>query len=174
MDGLWNAASSQEPTRQAGLVRHRILTFNLDPGGALNDFDASSYGSVDPNSITPTSSSRGLEGGPHFVLSPQSPDGRPTLGFEWALTNLGLSGFAATPGEDGFTVTIWVMLGVSMSPDGTDRPDWAAFEPITGVDYRQMYHSFDTNASVIRFQISNYAEPVEPNENSVGIAFAEL
>lgn len=175
MDGLWTAGEAQHPIRQAALTRHRFLFFNLDPAGALTaTWDASSYGSVAPMDIPAgTRTAVGLEGGPHFIMSPETPDGRPTLGFEWALVGPDAWPVAAPLGG-GFTVTIWVLAFNTMDPIGGLVPQWLAFEPITGVEYNQLYHSFDTNVAGLRWQIENYEPGPGLGGTSVGLLFAEL
>lgn len=171
-DGLWPAATALEPYRQARIVRHKPLRINLDPGGALNSQDQSSYGSVAPSSIVPTSDDRGLEGGPHFVLSPETPDGRPTLGFEWCLLFHNDAEGSCQPIAPGFTVTIWSLVTATFTVNGLTSPQWAAFEPLTGVGFRELYHSFDTNACALRFQIENYED--NPPDTSISIYLCEL
>lgn len=171
-EGIWNAATALEPYRQARILRHRQLRFNLDPAGALNARDASSYGSVAPSSILPVSDTRGLEGGPHYVLSPETSDGRPTLGFEWCLLFHNDAGDSALPGPGGFTVTVWSLIDATMTVNGLVAPQWAAFETLTGVGFRELYSTFDTNACAIRFQIENYVDDA-PN-TSISVYLAEL
>jgi hypothetical protein len=171
-DGIWNAATALEPYRQARIVRHKPLRINLDPAGALNDEDQSSYGSVAPSSLIPVSSDRGLEGGPHFVLSPETPDGRPTLGFEWCLLFHNDATGSTLATAPGFTVTIWSLISATFTVNGLTSPQWASFEPLTGVNFRELYHTFDTNACAIRFQIENYAGAAP--DTSISIYLCEL
>lgn len=172
-EGLWNAGSvALEGFAQARLTRWRSLRINLDPAGALSAGDASSYGSVAPSSLAPVSDDRGLEGGPHFVLSGESPDGRPTLGFEWCLLFHNANGDSCLFQGDGFTVTIWQLIDATMTPDGRTQPQWAAFEPLADVGFRELYHSFDVNACALRFQIENYVDT--PGATSISIYLAEL
>jgi len=171
-DGLWNAATALEPYRQAKIVRHKALRINLDPAGALNDQDQSSFGSVDPNLITPVSDARGLEGGPHFVLSPETPDGRPTLGFEWCLLFHDDADGSTEADTGGFTVTVWSLISATFSADGLVAPQWASFEPLIGVEFQELYHTFDTNACALRFQIENFAG-LAP-DTSISIYLCEL
>jgi hypothetical protein len=170
MDGIWSGERATEPLRQAELSRHRLLTINLD-AGALNARDASSYGASDPNTIV-AATARGVEGAPHFIMSPETPDGRPTLGFEFSLVSLGLGADGAQPGVGGFTVTVWELIASSQNVRGEIVPAWSAFEPLTGVGYNQSFRSFDCNATALRFQISNF-DPV-PAGRSIMIAFCEL
>lgn len=171
-DGLWPTGTALDPYRQARIVRHKALRINLDSGGALNDEDQSSYGSVAPSSFIPVSDARGLEGGPHFILSPETPDGRPTLGFEWCLLFHNDAQGSTLAGVGGFTVTIWSLISATFAVDGLTVPQWAAFEPLTGVGFRELYHTFDTNACALRFQIENYAG-VAP-DTSISIYLCEL
>lgn len=168
-DGLYSGRGKSEKLQQLELTRHRLLTFNTDPAGSLNSCDASSYGSVDPNS--PAIPLASQEGGPHFVLSPETPDGRPTLGFEFCLVQKGIPlGFnLAIPAAGGFDVTIWVMVGNTMLSDGSAVPAWASLAPETGVALNTLYHCFDVNATVLRFQIGNQTQ-----FGSITVALAEL
>ncbi len=177
-DGLWNVGASLVPShqalesiRRAGFIRHRILQFNLSSAGTRLVGDASSFGSVPPMAII----SHQQEGGPHFVFSNETTDGTKTLGFEWTLFNDGVP-VPAVPEETGFTVTIWELIGNAQLGSTIMRPIWASFQPRLGVFYNELYHSFDVNATAIRFQITDFLEdsggPGE--ESSVAIAFAEL
>lgn len=170
MDGLWSGSRLTEQLRQAQLMRHRLLTINLGLG-TLNVRDASSYGQSPPNGISATSA-RGLEGGPHFLMSPETPDGRPTLGFEFCLTVRSFSpGDAAAALAPGFTVVVWELIGNMQTADGAFVPNWAAFETLTGVNFDELYHSFDINTTALRFQIYNF-DPAAGR--SLMIAFCEL
>jgi hypothetical protein len=170
MDGLYRGKGKSEPIQQAQLTRHRLLTVNTNPAGTLFPRDASGYASVDPNSgLIPVASQ---EGGPHFVLSPQTTDGRPTLGFEFCLLTTGMSlvdGLIAVAAPGGFDVTVWAMIGSTQLSDGSAVPAWSSFSTLTGVGLNELFHSFDVNTCVLRFQIGNIA-----TFGSITIAFAEL
>lgn len=174
-DGLWNArgsganASGVESIRQASLSRHKLLTVCLSTVGTKGPLDSSSYASVNPNTIL---SNTNNEGGPHFILSPETPCGTKTVGFEWTLFASGLFSVetAATPGVGGFTVTIWELIANTQIGDISFMPIWASFEPKTTVGLQELYHSFDVNASAIRFQVENAVDL----ESSLTIALCEL
>lgn len=176
-DGLWNVgandiASTQqgmESIRRAGFVRHRLLQVNLSNAGTLFTGDASSWASQDPNTLV----NLNQEGGPHFDFSPETPDGSHTFGFEWTLFNNGIQ-TPAVPDATGFIVTIWELIGNAQSGSTISSPIWASFLPRTNVNYRELYHSFDVNATAIRFQITNVSGVGPGLESSIGIAFAEL
>ncbi len=170
MDGLYSGKLKSEQIAQAALTRHRLLTFNTSPAGTLNTCDASSYGALDPNNGLGLIPADSQEGGPHFILSPQTPDTRPTLGFEFCLLTAGitpLSAAVAAPG--GFQVTVWAMIGATQYSDGSGPPAWASFTPQAGINLNELYHSFDVNATVLRFQIGNIA-----THGSITVAFCEL
>lgn len=165
-DGLWNSGIRQEQIGQSGLSRHRLLRVHtLTPGNAG---DASTYASVSPETLT---GSADPNGGPHFILSPETPDGRPTLGFEWFLFINGIPvAEQAVPAAAGFSVTIWVLVANTQAADGNFfGPVWASFATQTGVQFNQLSRSFDVNATAIRFQIAN-----ETTEGSVMIGMCEL
>jgi hypothetical protein len=172
-DGLFGAQKKSSSFAQAALTRHRLLTVNTSSFGAINGRDASTYASVDPNdpnNLIPAGSS---EGGEHFQMSPETSDGRPTLGFEFCLFTKGMDpitqGPVAVAAPGGFQVTVWAMIGNTMLSDGSQLPVWASFQTLTGVQLNQLYHSFDVNTTVLRFQFGNIAV-----DGSIAIAFAEL
>lgn len=165
MDGLWNSTRASEKLYQKNLTRHRILTVNTSPAGVVNELDASSYASVAPNSgAIPFP-----EGGPHFHLSPETPDGRPTLGFELTLGTSFPLALSANFAGAGFDVTVWVLIANTTQPQGLFLPKWASFATQTGVQFDQLFHTFDVNATAIRIQIANVAV-----QGSVVIQMAEL
>lgn len=175
MDGLWNSNSGKESLLQGELIRHRVLTVNTatpTTGPALSD--QSGFAKEDPNTFTFPVSSRGPEGGPHFVMSPRTPDVKPTFGFEVCLTQKGIvAGNQAVAAAGGFTLTAWVMAP-NTTPGATstlplERPLWMAFEPLTGVGLNELFHSFDINSETIRFQISNI-----DTDGMISIVFSEL
>jgi hypothetical protein len=150
MDGKWTTASPdrQELIRQAGYARGRILLVNTAAQSAI---DASGFAALAPN-VAPLNVSD--DGGPHFISSPETPDGFRVEGFQFALVN-SLAAGAAVAGAGGFTVTIWKLIDVLEQQ--TIGKIWASFDPRTGVNYNELYHSFDVNCEAIRFQISNVA-----------------
>lgn len=165
MDGLWKSGASVESFTQSGLTRERILTVNT--GATLNPIDASGFAKESP--IAPPAGAEAPNMGPHFLLSPETPDGRPTLGFEFALLNVLIpGGQRATAAAGDFTVTVWKLVLNAMITTAT-RADWVAFTPRTGVQVNQVFRSFDVNACVIRFQVSNIAV-----DGSIQLMIAEL
>jgi hypothetical protein len=180
-NGIWSASENAEKLQQSDLVRHRLLVVSTGSNIALPwPADAASgFASLDPNTIGPgthnPSSDRGPEGGPHFVMSGETPDESHTYGFEFCLMNT--SNFLSTPalpGVGGYTVTIWVLISNTQDPYGADTPEWAAMLTQTGVNARELWHSFDVNAEAVRFQIANLANDPTVNNESIAIAFAEL
>ena len=145
MDGRWTTPDRLELFRQAGFARERLLVVNTDVSGAQ---DASGFAALAPN-VPPLNVD--AEGGPHFVLSPETPDGFRIEGVEFAFL-AGLPG-SAVAAAGGFTVTVWRFISVSEQINFGKQ--WAAYNPIVGVGYDQLYHSFDSNAVAIRFQIGN-------------------
>lgn len=170
MDGLWNNEVGVEGTNQGELSKHRLLRVNLSTNGLTNPGDASSGAALNPN----TTASTELVG-PHFHMSPVTPDNRPTLGFEFALLvgGLGLTERMTFP-AGGVNVTIWSLIGHLASGDGgIGNRGWVSFATLSGVQAAQLFHSFDINAGCIRFQISGTADDTLAT-NSVLIAFSEL
>jgi len=167
MDGHWSAELFQEFTLQGQLSKHRLLRVNLsNVPGTLAPGDESGQAVVAPNAITLG------DGGPHFIMSSESPDNSHSYGFEWALSVRGVSNSA---GNGPFTVTVWEMIGTSTRNDPAGAltlPIWAAMAPNAAVLTEQLFHSFDVNATAIRFQIDDGAA-VGLNR-SVIIAFCEL
>ncbi len=180
--GIWEGSTSIEDLDQSRLTRHDILCVSLGQNLAAGWGAASSgLASLDPNSIVPKThnavTDRGPEGGPHFVMSGDTPDQAHTFGFEFALFTDGLSaGSASAPGVGGYTVTVWALISNTFfaSASTPTTPVWAQFLTRTGVGVRQLWHSFDVNATCIRFQITNAAENVVTTNKLINIAFAEL
>lgn len=180
-DGIWSGTPAGENPQQAGLTRHRILRVDTgtDLTVAWRDGDSSGLASLDPNTIPANThnvvTDRGPEGGPHFVMSKDTPDGSHSYGFEFVLFLEGIiAGQQAAAGVGGYTVTPWVLIANTQSIRGTFTPVWAAFAAQTGVNVREIYHTFDINATMIRFQIGNLALDPTANNRSINIAFAEL
>lgn len=147
------------------MSKHRLLRVNLSDAGLMAAGDASSYGSTTPLSIND-----GVQGGPHFVLSSVTPDNSHCYGFEFGLFAEGLANLATGP----FDVTVWVLIGNSPRMDQTAVliPMWMAMDTVS-VGYNEAFHSFDVNASAIRFQIVDDV-PDTTVSRSVIIALAEL
>ncbi len=168
MDGLWNRGNERaEEISQARFNRMRILTVNTDV--VLTNFDASHSAGLDPNTIA------NENGGPHFILSAETPDGRPTLGHTFALLeNTSVAaGSRAQPGAGGFTVTGWRLVESTMIDSlGVTIPRWVSFEPLTGVGFNEKYHSFDENTFALRFQIVGQGAGAQAG--SIHLAFVEL
>jgi hypothetical protein len=157
-DGIWNAGQNKEKTIQVRKDGHRALRVNLSSTGLENPGDASTYASVDPNSGPGTPS---LDMGPHFILSPETPDESHTYGFEFVLvTSVFPAAERITIPGGGLTVTIWELIGNSLVADTAApiNPTWAKFDPLTGVQEFELYHSFDVNACALRFQISGSSD----------------
>lgn len=164
-DGLWKSGASIQSFAQSGLIRERVLTVNT--GAVLNSIDASGFAKESP--IAPPAGAEAPNMGPHFVMSPQTTDGRPTLGFQFALLNFVIPGpQRATPAAGGFSVTVWVLVINTMIATAT-AADWVSFQTRTGVGTNEIYRTFDVNACVVRFQIHNIAV-----DGSIKIMFAEL
>jgi len=144
-DGRWNRQLAEE-INQAYLTRERILRVNLVAPGPE---DASGFAGDDPSTTANIK-----QHGPHFVLSPKTQDGRPTSGFEWSLMNYGANVAFAAPAAGGFTVTVWRLVA-NLQVSKNSPAAYTAFEPVTGVGYRQLYRTFDVNACALRFQITN-------------------
>lgn len=174
MDGLWAGAGSSEPTQQADFIRHRLLMVNVSNIGLQNPQDVSSYASVDPNAMAAALNWAPPQGGPHFVMSPETPDSSKSYGFEFSLTLNSIVGVdQLIPLAGGLTITWWELLGNTQTTDGSVIPAWASFLPRTGVGFNELYHSFDVNACALRLQITNVTQPVGSG-GSVIIAFSEL
>ncbi len=171
MDGLYNGDGKSEIVRQAQLTRHRLLTVNTSATGVKEPRDVSTFASLSPLDAGIPADSQ--EGGPHFVMSSETPDGKPTLGFEFCLSTLGMLNNAAVAGTGGFTVTIWALISNAQLSDGSAVPLWAAFTPLTGVQLNQLIHSFDVDAAILRFQIEPDTEG-GGSDGSITIAFSEL
>lgn len=145
-DGRFVGAQFQG-LQQAGLSRERYLVVNT--GAVKTSDDASAHAAQDP---TDKALCPNPDNAPHFILSPETPDGRPTLGFEFFLA--GLVGVAAVAGVAGFTVTIWKLaVNLQLGNPATFGPLYSSFTPKTGVGFKEQYHSFDCNAAALRFQI---------------------
>jgi len=155
-DGLWSGSGSIERLRQSELTRHRLLAVNTSAAGAraADGTDASSFASVDPNTM---GAAQLPDGGPHFVMSPQTPSGNPTLGFEWGMCDAAVihqdPAIRAQFAAGGVDVTVWVLIETTFFPNGIDNPQWASFKTLTGAQPSQLFRSFDIDASALRFQI---------------------
>lgn len=155
-DGLWTGVGSTEVLRQKHLTRHRLLAVNTSAAGAraADGSDASSFASVDPNTM---GAAQLPDGGPHFVMSPEAPSGLPTAGFEWGICDSAVvrqdPGIRAQFAAGGVTVTVWELIGSTFFPNGADNPQWASFMPLPGVLPGQLFRSFDVDACALRFQI---------------------
>lgn len=158
-DGLWSTPDRQELIQQTGYARMRLLRVST---AARSPDAASGFAALAPN-VAPLSVSP--EGGPHFLMSPQTPDGFRVEGAEWCLLQP-IAG-AAVPGAGGFTVTVWRLIDVTMQQ--TIGKQWASFAPVTGVGYSELYHSFDHNTIALRLQIGNVA-----TDGDLYIAFCEI
>lgn len=176
MDGLWSGTNASEPVQQADFIRHRLLCVNVSNIGFQNPIDASSYASVDPNLMATALNWQPPQGGPHFIMSPETPDSSKTYGFEFALiAPVPVTLDNILPLAGGLTITWWELLGNTQMSDGLFIPAWASFAPRTGVNLRELYHSFDVNACALRIQITNVTQPVAGGPGgSVIIAFSEL
>jgi hypothetical protein len=178
MDGLWSSQGASEVLQQAELIRHRILTFNVSNAGLKNARDASSFGGNDPNGI-PAAGVSLPEGGPHFIMSPRAPEDSKSYGFEFCLltapfTDFIVSATAPNSPNGPFDVTIWELIGSTQYNGGFLTPAWASFATQTGILVNQLFHSFDVDATAIRFQIGNFAAPIVLPGGSIMVAFSEL
>lgn len=170
-DGLWNAGQNQEQVPQLRKDAHQPLRVNISANGNKNPGDASSFASLDPSAPLVNS----IELGPHFMLSPETADESHTYGLEFVLANAmfpAAERFAI--GAAGLTVTVWELIGNSLTQDAAAPviPVWAAFLPQTGVQFFELYHTFDTNACAIRFQIQGSTD--DATGGSVMIFMREL
>lgn len=156
-DGLWTGVGATEVLRQTKLTRHRLLAVNTSAAGvrAADGSDASSFASVNPNVGPP-----GItlpDGGPHFVMSPQTPSGLPTAGFEWGICDSAVihqdPAIRAQFAAGGVDVTCWVLIESTFMVNGGDNPQWASFQTLPGVQPSQLFRSFDIDAGCLRFQI---------------------
>lgn len=178
-DGIWSGGKAEEIIRQGKFTRHNILVVNCGTNlaAAWQGQDASGLASLDPNAINPAQvnavTPRGNEGGPHFVMSGETPDQSHTYGFEFCLFTQNLS-TPALAGVGGYTVTVWVLIANSQNPISLVTPIWASFLTRTGVNARELYSSFDVNATAIRFQFGNLLVDPTTANLSLGIAFSEL
>lgn len=165
-DGLWRSGVSLESFKQAGLIRERILTVNTGPPPG-NPEDASFFAKESP--IAPPVGAEAPHMGPHFVMSANASDGRPSVGFEFSLLNLLIPGpKRATPLAGNFSVTVWRLVVNAMIKTVT-RADWVQFQTRTGVGLNQVFSTFQVNAVALRFQIHNIDV-----DGSIQIMFAEI
>ena len=177
-DGLWNSGQSLETIRQQDLSRHRLLVVSVgqDLTTQWPPSAASGLASLDPNTIAAgtvnAADNRGFEGGPHFIMSPVTPDGAHTFGFEMCLFTTYVAS-PALPGAGGYDVTPWVLLSNTMNPTSYTTPIWAAMET-TSINPNELWHTFDVNACPIRFQIENLAVDPTTANLDVAIAFSEI
>ncbi len=177
MDGLYPSSGNQEIERSAGFMRHRILRINTSSAGLKNPGDASSYGNV---AMSPAfSTNQAL--GPHFVMAAETPDGSKTYGFEFFLFGDAAGGWfntGETPATPPFTVVVWELIGNATANPGAFAaaafPLWASFNSITGVALQTLYHSFDVNATALRFQITSDTGAEAALNRSIAIGFCEL
>lgn len=185
-DGTWNGQRASESIQQP-ISRHSMHMAELGAKEDLmnfQDFHVASWQAArspnDPYFDWSASNNQYAYGGPHFIMSPETPDNKKTLGLEWCL----LSGIVsdgldanriATPLVGGFTVTLWCMIANTQSPDGKVKPIWASLLPETGVGFNQLYHSFDINVAAIRFQIGNGTSIITgANSGALMLAMCEL
>ena len=178
--GIWSAGLNVETIDQVHM-RHKILIVNTGPaaagGNPVNPIDQSSFASSPPPIAAANFIPRfgGFDGGPHFVMSPRTPDGDPTLGFGFSLFGTPLIAPAqlVPAAAGGYTVTPWVLLDSNQGYNGLIVSTWTAMAPVTGMALNQLFSSFDINSGAIRFQITNIA-PLGAVDTSIGIAFVEL
>lgn len=178
-NGLWTGGASAEKVQQNDFIRHRLLI--VCAGSSIAApwpvEAASGFANLNPNSIGPgttnPNSNRGIEGGPHFIMSGETPDESHSYGFEFGLFSIAQSSFATAAGG-GYTVTVWVLVTNTQDPYGAVTPTWLALAPQTGINLDELWHSFDINAEAVRFQFGNLAADPTVNNNTIGIAFSEL
>lgn len=185
-NGIWTGSASGELLRQSKLIRHRLLIVSpgTDVASPWPGECASGFASLDPNTIAPgtvnpNSDRGGPEGGPHFVMSGETPDESHTYGFEFTLFTRGLGNPANPATGDGYDVTIWVLISNTQQPGGTATPIWTAMASNlvadgNGINADQLWHSFDVNAEAVRFQFGNLIDDPSTVNESIGIAFSEL
>src|SRR5216684_1744568 len=128
--GIWTATTAAEKITQSKFVRHRLLIVSPGFAAAAWPVDcASGLAALAPDTISPATvnafSPRGNEGGPHFVMSGETPDESHTYGFEFCLFTDGFIA-PALPGVGGYTVTVWVLISNTQDPYGFQTPVWAA------------------------------------------------
>lgn len=166
-DGLWPGGRALDIFQQGGMIRERVLTVYTGVAPPLGVFDFPASGHAKESPMAPPAGVGPPDMGPHFVMSPETTDGRPALGFQFALLNSHIfAGVRATPGAGGFSVTPWILVANAMT---VQSPEWVAMATIAGVGVNQLFSSFDINASAVRFQIGNVAV-----DGAVQIMFAEL
>jgi hypothetical protein len=173
-DGLWTGVGGSEVLRQTKLTRHRLLAVNTSAVGAraADGSDASSFASLSPNAM---GAAQFPDGGPHFIMSPETPSGNPTLGFQWGICDSAVihqdPAIRAQFAAGGVDVTVWVLVESTFFPNGGDNPQWLSFQTLTGVQPGQLFRSFDVDASCLRFQIGPTGITVD---GVVVMAFAEI
>ena len=167
MDGKWNSGLGREANRQTELMRHRFLRVGLSSTGLVLAGDASGYAGTAPASVPND------DGGPHVVMSPRTPDESKTYGIEFCLTGTLVA--STQRGTAPFDVTVWELIGNSIVTDANAPfiPIWASLLPVSGVAFNELYHTFDINATMLRFQIDDAAAD-QTVARSVVIAYAEL
>lgn len=82
---------------------------------------------------------------PDMTMSPRSPTGLPTAGLAFGVFEP--TDDAAIATAPGFTVTVWVRNPATKH--------WFAFEPRTGVNFRDLMGTFDIDAAEIYFQFES-------------------
>ncbi len=175
-DGLFDQGRAEQ-LRQSNISRERVLVVNTSPTGVIGQsqvgqtitqWASSSYASLDPNDTT-QGAPEGM--GPHWVMSGETSDGVHPYGFAFSMTEMGLLGPAAVANAGGFTITTWVLVGNLQIPNlpAAFRQQWVSFASTTGVNYRELYHSFDVNPCAIRWQIGNIL-----THGLVGLMFWEM
>jgi hypothetical protein len=189
MYGLYNGSQASENLLQGGLTRHQILQvncgFRLNVG--WNEGDSSGMAGANPNFITAGSinsvTPKGVEGGPHFVMSKETPDGSKTYGLEFAIIEGYMAGYTnPASATGGFDVTLWCLISNTQSPKpvaSASKPVWACLQTLTAVNSNSSYspeliHTFDINAQAIRFEIGNLDDDPDLNSKSIMFAMAEL
>lgn len=166
MDGLFNGTFGNEATQQPKLIKHQILQVNLSTTGLKAPADASGNAGQSPLALSTTA-----DAGPHFVMSHETSGGDPAFGFEFALYLTGVNPAATAP----FAVTVWELIGTSAVQDQSVAVTalWASFATQTGINTAELYHSFDVDATALRFQIADSAADATASR-SVIIVFAEI
>lgn len=184
MNGIWEGTDGAEALAQNQLTRHELLI--VCPGSDLTapwpPFCSSGMADLDPNTIAPGTINTnnnpvlGPEGAPHFVMSGETTDGAHSYGFEFVLFTNNLTTPAVAAAGD-FDVTIWVLIANTQDPYGSflgNVPVWGSFALQSGVALQQHYHSFDVNATCVRFQFGNLSADPAHNNTAIAIAFAPI
>ena len=168
-DGLYPTNTCLEPLHNAETMRERMIVVNTNAPTAR---DVSGFANFAPGPFQGSPGSAPPLTGPHFVLSPVTPDNQRTTGFEWMLTDYGVEGAATIDQVTGAEVQIWKYFPNTSAYYHPSQPGlFGQMALTTGVQFNQLFRSFDVNACAIYFQFggNGFLTP-----GSVGILMTEL